>query len=481
MTFYNRVIAASPGLVTDLYQLTMAQGYWQHGLAERKAVFQLFFRRAPFRGRFLLVCGIHAVIDFLQHWRFSDEDVQYLRSLSTPRGRPLFCPEFLDYLRQLTFRGEVWGVPEGTVLFPNEPILRIQSPLVIAQLLETPLLNLMGFASLVATKAVRVCRAAAPDPVIEFGLRRAQGLEAGLIASRAAYIGGCAATSNVLAGSVFGIPVRGTQAHSWVLSFDDERSAFRAYAMTYPDNCIVVVDTFNTLDGIRHAIGVAEELKAAGHKLVGIRLDSGDLAELSRIARQLLNQAGLHDVKILASGDLDEHQIIKLKSQGACVDSWGVGTRLATSYDEPALTVVYKLTAIQNEQGQWEDKMKISSEKAKRTIPGVLRVRRFYQQGRAVYDLLYDERDAEGDRDSPRISRSPTAEARDLLVPLFHENETLAQLPDLQTVRQYAQQELASLPEGILSFRQPEFFRVFLSKGVRRRQRLLQCSKESLS
>jgi len=481
MTFYNRVIAASPGLVTDLYQLTMAQGYWQHGLAERKAVFQLFFRRAPFKGRFLLVCGIHAVIDFLQHWQFSEEDLHYLGTLLTPHGRPLFCPEFLDYLRRLTFRGEVRGVPEGTILFPNEPILRVQSPLVIAQLLETPLLNLVGFASLVATKAVRICRAAAPTPVIEFGLRRAQGLEAGLIASRAAYIGGCVGTSNVLAGRVFGIPVRGTQAHSWVLSFDDERAAFRAYAGTYPDNCIVVVDTFNTLDGIRNAISVAEELKAAGHKLVGIRLDSGDLAELSRAARRLLNEAGLHDVKILASGDLDEYQIIDLKSRGACVDSWGVGTRLATSYDEPALTVVYKLTAIQDETGQWEDKMKISSEKAKRTIPGILRVRRFYQQDRAVYDLLYDERDGEPDHGFRRISCPPPTKGRDLLVELIHAKGTVSHLPDLETVRQYAQQELASLPEGVLSCRRPESFRVLLSRGIRRRQRLLQRLKESLS
>jgi len=479
MTFYNRAIVTSPGLVTDLYQLTMAQGYWQHGLAERKAVFQLFFRRAPFGGRFLLVCGVQAVIDFLQHWRFSEGDLHYLATLSTPNGKPLFCAEFLDYLRQITFRGEVWGVPEGTILFPNEPILRVQAPLVIAQLLETPLLNVIGFASLVATKAVRICRAAAPNPVIEFGLRRAQGFEAGLIASRAAYVGGCPATSNVLAGSAFGIPVRGTQAHSWVLSFDDESAAFRAYAASYPTGCILVVDTFNTIDGIRNAIAVAQELKGKDQRLLGIRLDSGDLAKLSRCAREMLDDAGLHDVMILASGDLDEYRIARLKFEGACVDSWGVGTRLATAFDEPALAVVYKLTAIQNERGEWEDKMKISSEKAKRTIPGILQVRRFYSQGRAVCDLLYDERDTGEDRESPRLRNQVSNETKDLLIQLIGREGRSSYHPDLETIRRYAEQEISSIPENVLAIRRSAPFKVLLSRGIVRRQRRLQFSKES--
>ncbi len=478
MTLYNRAIQESPGLATDLYQLTMAQGYWQHGMAERRAVFQLFYRRAPFKGRFVIACGAQAVVDFLQHWRFSADDIHYLRTLTRPDGTPLFCPDFLDYLQRLVFRGEVFGVPEGTVVFPNEPILRVRAPLLIAQLLETPLLNLIGFPSLVATKAARVCRAAAPNPVIEFGLRRAQGLEAGLTASRAAYIGGCVATSNVLAGRLFGIPVRGTQAHSWVLSFDDELTAFRAYAETYSTNCILVVDTFRTLDGIKHAIVVAQELKAKGQKLLGIRLDSGDLVHLSRVARRLLDEAGLHDVMILASGDLDEYQISQLKSQGACIDSWGVGTRLATAFDEPALTLVYKLTAIQGQNGQWEDKMKISSERAKRTIPGILHVRRFYRQGKAVCDLLYDERDPEEDRPINDVVQESKTEKRDLLVPLMDEGGQCSDLPDLTSIRQYAQQELASLPENLLALRAPAHFKVLLSRGVRRRQRALQQLKE---
>lgn len=478
MTIYHRAIGESPGLATDLYQLTMAQGYWQHGMAERRAVFQLFYRRAPFKGRFLIACGTQAVLNFLQHWRFSDEDVSYLKTLVRPDGTPLFCAEFLDYLRRLVFRGEVLGVPEGTIVFPNEPILRVQAPLLIAQLLETPLLNLIGFPSLVATKAARVCRAAAPNPVIEFGLRRAQGLEAGLMASRAAYIGGCVATSNVLAGHLFGIPVRGTQAHSWVLSFDDELTAFRAYAETYPTNCILVVDTFRTLDGIKHAIAVAQELKAKGQKLLGIRLDSGDLAHLSRVARRLLDEAGLHDVMILASGDLDEYQIAQLKAQGACIDSWGVGTRLATAFDEPALTLVYKLTAIQGPDGQWEDKMKISSERAKRTIPGILQVRRFYHQGKAVCDLLYDERDSEKEEPINEVVQEAYSEKRDLLITLVDDSGRYADLPDLTSIRQYAQQELASLPENLLTLRAAAQFKVVLSRGVRRRQRALQQIKE---
>lgn len=469
---YSAVLSKSPALVTDLYELTMAQGYWRHGMAGRLAVFQLFFRKAPFGGRFALACGMEDVLAYLRRWQFGDQDLAYLGRLTQTGGRPLFCSAFLEYLASLRFRGELLAVPEGTAVFPNEPILQVRAPLIVGQLLETALLNLIGFPTLVATKAARVCQAAQGDPVVEFGLRRAQGFEAGLVAARAAFIGGCVGTSNMLAGQMFNIPVRGTQAHSWVLSFDDELSAFRAYAQCYPDSCVLLVDTFDTIQGVRNAIQVALELKAAGHRLAGVRLDSGNLAELGRKVRAMFNEAGLTDVSILASGDLDEFRIAQLKSQGVPINSWGVGTRLVTAFDEPALTVVYKLAAIQGENGLWKDRMKISSERAKHTIPGMLRVRRFYQQGRAVCDVLYDERDNELDVFPRRQGKELVGmEARDLLAILLAGEEAPRPLPSLSEIREHVQQELASLPQDVLHLRSPKRFDVYLSRGVQKRQR----------
>lgn len=482
MTSYAKAICSHLALLTDLYQLTMAQGYWRQGWADRRAVFHLFFRRAPFGGRFAVACGMEAVVEFLKRWRFTEEDLNYLATLKASDGRTLFCQEFLDYLAGLRFEGEVLAVEEGTLIFAHEPFLRVQAGLLVAQLLETPLLNLVGFATLVATKAARVTLAARPDPVIEFGLRRAQGFEAALIAARATYIGGCVGTSNVLAGKLWNIPVRGTQAHSWILAFGDERRAFQAYAESYPSSCVLLVDTFDTIQGVKHAIEVAQKLKENGHRLVGIRLDSGDLLSLSQKARQMLDEAGLNDVLILASGDLDEYRISRLKAAGAQINAWGVGTRLTTAFDEPALSVVYKLAAIEAEDGNWHDRMKISAESAKQTLPGILRVRRYHVADQPQMDVIYDERDSR-ELQLPSQGRDGfSAEGTtELLQPLWMGSEPVYRERSLKEIREYVQHQLAAFPAEYLSLRGAKAFPVKMARGVARRRRQLRLHHEELS
>jgi nicotinate phosphoribosyltransferase len=300
-------------MLIDLYELTMACGFWKAGLTAREAVFQLHFRHHPFGGGFTIAAGLADAVEYLRHLSFTKTDLAYLGDLKGQDGRAMFDPEFLQYLGQLEWACEVDAVPEGTVVFPNEPLIRVQGPILQAQIVESALLNLINFESLIATKAARICLAAHGDPVIEFGLRRAQGINGALTASRAAYIGGCAATSNVLAGQQYGIPVRGTHAHSWVMAFDTEEEAFRAYADALPNNAVFLVDTYHTLEGVRHAIEAGRRLRAQGQELGGIRLDSGDLAWLSIEARRLLNDAGFSHAVILASNDLDETTIVSLK------------------------------------------------------------------------------------------------------------------------------------------------------------------------
>lgn len=379
------------GLHTDLYQLTMAYGYWQSGLYQRNACFHLFYRKPPFDGSYVITAGLEAAIDFIRQFRFGAEDIQYLAGLKGKTDRPLFDESFLNHLQRMKFSCTIEALPEGTIAYPFTPLLRLEGPIIQAQLLETGLLNLINFPSLIATKSARIVQAAQGDPVLEFGYRRAQGPDGALNASRAAYIGGCHATSNVLAGRAFNIPVRGTHAHSWVMCFDDEKEAFLAYARSQPDNCIFLVDTYDTHIGIQHAIEVGRWLRENGHEMNGIRLDSGDLGELSQTARQMLDQAGFPDAKIVASNDLDEYRIHQLKERGAKVQIWGVGTRLATAYEQPALGGVYKLSAITDEQGDWEPRIKLSEEKIKISTPGRLRVSRYYHpDGRPVGDMIYD-------------------------------------------------------------------------------------------
>lgn len=377
-------------LLTDLYEFTMAYGYWKLKMHEQEATFHLLFRKNPFAGNYALNCGLASVVDYLQQWRFQADDLAYLGTLTTPHGEPLFPADFLTYLEKLSFTCDIDAIPEGTVIFPNAPLLRIQGPLLQCQLLETPLLNLLNFQTLIATKASRVCRAAAGEPVIEFGMRRAQGPDGAVSASRAAYIGGCSATSNTLAGKLFGIPVKGTHAHSWVTAFPNERDAFAAYANVLPFNGIYLVDTYNTITGVKNAIEIGNQLRKEGADLLGIRLDSGDMADLSIKARKLLDDAGFEKTEILASNSLDEYVISDLKQQGAKISLWGVGTHLATAYDQPALDGVYKLSALRDKQGQWEYKLKLSEQAVKISNPGRHQVRRFFSNDQAIIDVIYD-------------------------------------------------------------------------------------------
>lgn len=377
-------------LFTDLYQLTMAYGYWRLNMHEQESVFHLIFRKNPFRGNYALNCGLASIVEFLRHWKFHGDDLTYLSTLKNNKNEPLFSQEFLDYLSRLKFTCDLEAIPEGTIVFPNTPLLRIQGPLLQGQLLESPLLNMINFQTLIATKASRVCRAAQHDTVIEFGMRRAQGPDGAVSASRAAYIGGCAGTSNALAGKLFDIPVFGTHAHSWVTAFPNEKAAFEAYASVMPNNCVLLVDTYNTLEGVANAIQVGKKLRSEGSELIAIRLDSGDMADLSIKARKLLNKAGFKDTAIIASNSLDEYVINDLKQKGAKISSWGVGTHLATAYDHPALDGVYKLSALREPQGEWLYKLKLSEQAVKISNPGRHQVRRFFCNDQFVTDVIYD-------------------------------------------------------------------------------------------
>ena len=446
----------APALLTDLYQLTMAYGYWKTGTHRKEAVFHVFFRKAPFQSGYTIAAGLGDAIAWLRALRFSDDDLAYLATLTGNDGAPLFEAAFLDYLRGFAFSCEVDAVPEGTLVFPNEPLLRIQGPILEAQLVETALLNFINFQTLIATKAARICLAAQGEPVLEFGLRRAQGVDGALAASRAAYIGGCAATSNVLAGQLFGIPVKGTHAHSWVMSFDDEPEAFRAYAGAMPNNCVFLVDTYDTLEGVRRAIAAGQWLRERGHEMAGIRLDSGDLAYLSIAARELLDAAGFGKAVIVASNDLDEHIIASLKQQGARIGFWGVGTKLVTAYDQPALGGVYKLGAVREAGGPWEYKLKLSEQAAKVSTPGILQVRRFARGSEFVGDMIYNEATppvgtrviVDPANPARRKAIPADATAEDLLVPIFRRGVLVYAEPALAEIRARAAVQLGRLYSG---------------------------------
>jgi len=449
--------------MTDLYQLTMAYGYWKSDVAEKEAAFHLSFRKHPFDGGFTVAAGLRNAADYLQRLHFEESDLEYLATLTGRDGQPLFEPAFFGYLRDFKFHCDVDAVPEGTVVFPQEPLLRVQGPILQAQLIETALLQVVNFQSLIATKAARICLAARGEPVIEFGLRRAQGGDGGIAACRAAYIGGCAGTSNVLAAKVLGIPVLGTHAHSWVMSFNSEAEAFKAYAQAMPNNCIFLVDTYNSLAGVRQAVAVGKRLRDQGHELGGIRLDSGDLAYLSIEARKILDQAGFPKAVIVGSNDLDEHIIASLKEQGARINVWGVGTRLVTAYDHPALGGVHKLSAIRAANGQWEHKLKLSEHAEKLTNPGVLQVRRFRSATEFIGDAVYDISRGKPENftivDPLDLTRrkhfAPDTASEDLLVPIFRGGKMVCQLPPIDEIRQRVQKQLAMFNPGIKRFTNP--------------------------
>ena len=433
-----QVYRPSFGLLTDLYQLTMAAGYYQQRLHERRAVFHLFYRQAPFGEEGAIAAGLPLAIELIEGLRFSADDVQYLGRLQGPNGQPLFREPFLNYLQRMRFTGDVDAIPEGEIALPHEPLLRIEAPLIQAQLLETALLNVINFSTLVATKAARIKAAAGNDPVIEFGLRRAQGIDGGLTASRSAYIGGCDGTSNVWAGRYYDVPVRGTHAHSWVMVFPDELTAFEAYAEALPNNCIFLVDTYDTIEGTKNAIEVGKALRSRGHELRGIRLDSGDLAALSIAARRLLDEAGFPDASIVASDSLDEYAITELRAAGARINVWGIGTRLATAYDQPALGGVYKLAAIQNEKGEWASKVKRSENIIKVSNPGRLGVRRYYDDDQLTASQLYNTLKGEPSTaviDGATKQHTVSGTSQELLQPIFRQGTVVASLPDIHFTR----------------------------------------------
>jgi nicotinate phosphoribosyltransferase len=452
-------------LHTDLYQLTMAYGYWKSGMQDHEAVFHLTYRKNPFGSAYTLACGLEAVIQYLRDFRFQPEDISYLSGLKGNDGQALFEPEFLDYLAAMEFSCDVHALPEGTLAFPKVPLLRVTGPIIQAQILETPLLNLINFQTLIATKASRICRAADGDTVLEFGLRRAQGPDGGLSASRAAYLGGCHATSNVLAGQLYDIPVKGTHAHSWIMAFEEELAAFETYAQALPNNCIFLVDTYDSLEGTRRAVRVARHLREVhGKEMVGIRLDSGDLAELSIAARKILDEGGFPEARIVASSDLDEYEIRRLKAQGARIDIWGVGTRLATAYDQPALGGVYKLSAIRAPRQAWRYTLKLSEQPIKVSDPGILQVRRVVdEKGMWKKDIIFEE-------DQPLA-----AEGEDLLQPIFEQGKLIYLPRPLAQKRQYAQEQLNLLPASYLQLERPATYPVSLSPDLSRlKQQLIE-------
>ncbi len=463
-------------LLTDLYELTMMQGYFRNETANETVIFDLFYRSNPCGNGYSIMAGLEQAIKYIKELHFTRNDIEYLRSLN------MFDESFLDYLGDFKFTGDIYAIPEGTIIFPREPLVKVIAPIMEAQLVETALLNIINHQSLIATKAARVRYAAKGDGVMEFGLRRAQGPDAGIYGARAAMIAGCVATSNVLAGELFDVPVRGTHAHSWVMSFPDEYTAFKTYANIYPRACTLLVDTYDTLkSGVPNAIRVFSEMREAGIPLknYGIRLDSGDLAYISKKARKMLDDAGFTDAIIAASNDLDEYVIQSLKFQGAAISSWGVGTNLITAKDNPAFGGVYKLAAIQDEDGNFIPKIKLSENSEKVTNPGNKKIYRIYDKetGKIKADLICME-DEVYSEDEPMRLFSPTEPwkktklepgtytLRELMVPIFKQGECVYTSPKVMDIRAYCLEEQDTLWEETKRFVNPHKVYVDLSKKL---------------
>jgi len=467
---YNQSLA----LLTDLYELTMAYGYWKTGVYKRDAVFHLSFRQNPFKGGFAIACGLEYVIDFIENFKFDSTDTKYLSILTGNDGKPIFEKNFLDYLEKMEFSCDIDAITEGTIVFPHEPLLRVKGPIMQCQMLETALLNIINFQTLIATKAARVFMAAGGEPIYEFGLRRAQGIDGSLASSRAAYIGGCAGTSNVLAGKIFGIPVKGTHAHSWVMFFDDELASFKAYADTMPNNCIFLVDTYDTIDGVKRAVEVGKLLRSRGHEMIGIRLDSGDLAYLSHEARKILDENGFQNAKIVASNELDEHIIASLREQGAKISVWGVGTKLVTAFDQPALGGVYKMSAAMDSNGNWKNKVKLSEQSVKVSNPGIQQIRRYNDGKENIGDVIYDVNTDMSNGctmidpfDMTRQKRIPhDTKYEDLLVPVFKHGKKVYESVPIDEVRKKAQDNLGKFHFGVKRFVHPHTYPVGLEKSL---------------
>jgi len=463
-------------LLTDLYELTMMQGYFKNKDRNETVIFDAFYRSNPCGGGYAVCAGLEQVIQYIKNLHFDQEDIDYLKSLG------IFEDDFLTYLKDFKFSGDIYAIPEGTVMFPREPMIKVIAPIMEAQLVETAILNIINHQSLIATKASRVCYAAKGDGVMEFGLRRAQGPDAGVLGARAAVIGGCIGTSNVLCGKLFDVPVKGTHAHSWIMSFPDEYTAFKTYANMYPSACILLVDTYDTLkSGVPNAIRVFREMRENGIALnnYGIRLDSGDLAYLSKRARKMLDEAGFTDAVISASNDLDEFLIDSLKTQGATITSWGVGTNLITSKDNPSFGGVYKLAAIQDEHGVFIPKIKLSENTEKVTNPGNKTIYRIYEKesGKIKADLICLT-DEEFHEDKNMLLFDPTEPwkntclkagsftLREILVPVFLNGECVYTSPKTMEIREYCQKELDTLWEETRRLVNPQEVYVDLSQKL---------------
>lgn len=463
-------------LLTDLYELTMMQGYFKHKDRNETVIFDAFYRNNPCGGGYSIAAGLEQLIAYIKELHFSPEDIRYLDSLH------LFEKDFLDYLADFHFSGDIYAIPEGTVIFPREPLVKVIAPIMEAQLVETAILNIINHQSLIATKAARVCYAARGDGIMEFGLRRAQGPDAGIYGARAAVIGGCIGTSNVLCGQLFDVPVKGTHAHSWIMSFPDEYTAFKTYADLYPCACILLADTYDTLkSGVPNAIRVFREMRKAGIPLTfyGIRLDSGDLAYLSKKARAMLDEAGFPDAVISASNDLDEYLIESLKAQGAAITSWGVGTNLITSKDNPAFGGVYKLAAVMGQDGEFIPKIKLSENTEKVTNPGNKTIYRVYEKdsGKIKADLICLVGETFNEEDPLLLfdplepwkkTRLPGGSytLRELLVPVFQKGKCCYESPKVMAIRDYCQKELSTLWDETKRFVNPHPIYVDLSQKL---------------
>ena len=460
-------------MLCDFYELTMGNGYFRNGYKDRITYFDVFFRKVPDEGGYAIAAGLEQLIDYIENLHFSEEDIAYLR------GRNLFCEEFLDYLRHFRFTGDIYAIPEGTPVFPREPMVVVRAPSIEAQLIETFTLLTINHQSLIATKANRICRAAMGRTVLEFGSRRAQGADAAIVGARAAYIGGCAGTACTISDQLYGVPAGGTMAHAWVQMFDSEYEAFKTYCETYPTNATLLVDTYNTLkSGVPNAIRAFNEvLRPMGITKCGIRLDSGDMAYLSQEARRMLDEAGWPECQISVSNSLDERLIQNLFLQGAQIDMFGVGERMITAKSEPVFGGVYKLTAVENEKGEIIPKIKCSENVEKITIPHFKKVYRLYNRdnGKAIADYMtvYDETVNENE---PLMLFDPYAtwktknvcnfEARELLVPVFLKGKRVYQSPSLKEIQSYCKQQVDTLWDEIKRFDNPQTYYVDLSQKL---------------
>ena len=463
-------------LLTDLYELTMMQGYFKHKDENKTVIFDAFFRTNPFGGGYSIMCGIEQLVKYVKELHFSEEDIAYLKGIG------IFDEDFLEYLRNFHFTGSIYAIPEGSLMFPREPMVKVIAPIMEAQLMETAILNIINHQSLIATKAARICYAAKGDGIMEFGLRRAQGPDAGTYGARAAVIAGCVGTSNVLCGQLFDVPVKGTHAHSWIMSFEDELTAFKTYADLYPNACILLCDTYDTLkSGVPNAIKTFQYMKDKGIEMkgYGIRLDSGDLAYLSKKARKMLDEAGFPDAIISASNDLDEHLIESLKIQGAAITSWGVGTNLITAKDNPSFGGVYKLAAIQQKDGTFLPKIKVSENSEKVTNPGNKKIYRVYEKEsrKIIADLIcMEEETFKDDVDLMLFDpnepwkrtrlKAGTFTLRELMIPLFIDGECTYDSPRTMEIRTYCLEEQDTLWEESRRLVNPHQVYVDLSKKL---------------